>query len=58
MVPGTHGDGQGVCVSAECSQQDSVGYDGMETCQSQLGLLHNVCNQLSKNHLRLGVCWT
>lgn len=42
-------------MSAECSQQDSVGCEGMKAYQSQLGLLHNVCNQLSKNHVRLGV---
>jgi len=58
MVPGTNGDGRGVCVSAEHSRHDSVGHDGMKIWQSQLGLLHNVCNKLSSNHLRLGVWWT
>lgn len=42
-------------MSAGSSQQNSVGCDGMKTNQSQLGLLHNMCNYLSKNHLQLGV---
>lgn len=49
------GSARRVCVSAECSQQDSVGCGGMKTYQSQLALLHDVCNHLSRNHLWLGV---